>query len=92
MVVAFTTVKLVDVVAPNLTVDASRRFAPVIVTVVPPRVVPYVGVKALIVGAGWNRYSLEDIAVPPGVVTEIVTVPVAWALVTALIVVALVTL
>ena len=68
------------------------RLVPVIVTVVPPAVVPLVGVKEVIVGAAsTNVKFVVDVTVPPGVVTEILTVPAAWALVTALIVVALVT-
>ena len=46
------------------------RLVPVIVTVVPPNVVPLVGVKEVIVGAGaTNVKFVVDVTVPLGVVT-----------------------
>ncbi len=63
-----------------------------IVTVVVPDVVPVVGVNEVSVGAGaTNLKSEPEVPVPPAVVTFTVTVPGGWVLVTALIVVGLVT-
>ena len=71
---------------PNLTDVAPFRLVPVMVTVVPPSVEPLVGVNEVMVGAGTTNVKLaDDVAVPPGVVTEILTVPAAWALVLAMI-------
>ena len=65
------------------------------VTVVPPAVEPLVGVNEVMVGTRLTRLtkakSPAEVAVPPAVVTEIFTVPAAWATVTALMVEALVT-
>ena len=44
--------KVVAGVDPNVTAVAPFRLVPVMVTVVPPRVVPLVGVKEVMVGAG----------------------------------------
>ena len=52
MVVGLVTVKLAAVVVPNLTEVAPVRSVPVMVTVVPPLVVPAVGVNEVMVGAG----------------------------------------
>ena len=50
MVVLFTTTTLVAPVPPNVTVAAAAKFAPVIVTAVPPPVVPLFGDTLLTVG------------------------------------------
>lgn len=50
IVVAFTTVKLVTDTPPIVTAVASVRFVPVIVTEVPPAVVPEAGLMAVTVG------------------------------------------
>src|SRR3974390_2622330 len=79
-------VKLVAVVAPNLTAVAPMRFAPVILTVVPPLVVPEVGVSAAMVGVEAMKVNLSpvpDVAPPPAVVTESFTAPATWGLVLA---------
>ena len=58
----------------------------------PAEVEPLVGVKLVIVGAWATKVKFAaEVAVPPAVVTEILTVPAACALVMALILVALVT-
>jgi len=71
--VAFTTVKLTAGVPPRLTALASSKSVPVIVTVVPPKVEPDVGERAVNVGAGTTNvnllFELTDV-VPPGVVTD----------------------
>jgi hypothetical protein len=82
------TVKLAAVsvvVGPNLTTVAPMKFVPVIVTVVPPRVEPLVGVKLTMIGmpAVTNVKLAVEVAVPPEVVTLIFTVPAACALVLA---------
>ena len=51
--VLLTTVTLVAAVPPRLTVAPARKPVPVIVTGVPPAVVPDVGEIALTVGAGF---------------------------------------
>src|SRR5262249_45706229 len=56
MVVAETTVKLVAAVVPKDTPLAPLKFVPVIVTTVPPPVVPEVGVIAVTVGAAAAVY------------------------------------
>jgi hypothetical protein len=77
-------VKLAAAVVPNLTDVAPLRLAPLMVTVVPPSVDPLVGVKLVIVGVGTTNLKKElDVAVPPGVVTLILTVPAACAAVLA---------
>ncbi len=85
--------KVVAVVAPNLTEVAPFRLVPMMVTVVPPEVGPLVGVKLVMVGrvVDTNLKNADDIAVPDGVLTEILTVPAPCDLVTALIFVAVVT-
>ena len=85
--------KVVAAVVPNLTDVAPMKLVPVMVTVVPPSVEPLVGVKEVMVGAGGttNLKLAVEVAVPPGVVTEILTVPAACALVLAMILVVLVT-
>ena len=52
MVVALTTVKLVAAVPPNVTAVAPVRLVPVMVTLVPPSVVPLAGVIDVTVGGG----------------------------------------
>src|SRR5271167_1094758 len=52
MVVLFTTTTLVAAVLPNVTVAPATKFAPVIVTAVPPTVDPLFGLTPLTVGAG----------------------------------------
>ena len=76
------TVKLVAAVVPNLTAVAPLRFVPVIVTALPPAVVPEVGETEPTVGAGgggatnvnWSAGGLRA-EVPLGVVTVTSTVP-----------------
>ena len=91
IVVELVTVKLAAVVVPKLIAVAPVRLVPVMVTVTPPLVVPVPGVNEVMVGAATNLKSVAEVAVPPALVTETVTVPAACALVTALIVVELVT-
>ena len=76
--VAEFTVKLVALVAPNLTAVAPVKLVPVTVTEVPPAVGPAVGDIALTVGTPMKvNWSAADVAdVPPAVVTVISTVPV----------------
>ena len=50
IVVLFTTVTLVAAVPPNVTVAPAAKFVPVIVTAVPPAVVPLFGETLLTVG------------------------------------------
>jgi hypothetical protein len=50
--VALTTVNAAALAAPNLTVVAAVKFVPVMVTEVPPDVVPLVGLIELTVGDG----------------------------------------
>ena len=50
--VLFTTVTPVAAVPPKLTVAPARKFVPVMVTAVPPPVLPELGEIALTVGAG----------------------------------------
>jgi hypothetical protein len=72
---------------PKLTAVAPVKFVPVMVTTAP--VAADEGVNELIVGAGINVRLLEELAVPPGVVTDIVpVVPIAT---TAVMLVALTT-
>lgn len=77
IVVAPDTVKLLAAVPWNLTAVAPFRLVPVMVTEVP--IPPLVGVKLVIVGAGTTVKLDELVAVPPGVVTEIVPVVVPVA-------------
>jgi hypothetical protein len=51
MVVRFTTVKLAAAVPPNLTAVAPLRFVPVMVTAVPPSVLPLLGDTETTVGS-----------------------------------------
>jgi hypothetical protein len=50
MVVPFTTTTLVAAVAPNFTVAPDTKLVPVIVTAVPPAVVPVLGDTPVTVG------------------------------------------
>ena len=67
-------------VPPNVATVAPERFAPVIVTVVPPRVDPELGATDAIVGIGaTNVNPAVDVAEPPDVVTTTSTAPAACA-------------
>ena len=71
---------------PKVTAVAPLRWVPLMVTTVPPVVEPVAGANVVIVGAGVTNLNLvADVTVPPGVVTLMVTVPAASALVVALI-------
>ena len=99
LVLAWTTVGLVTVkdvaaVAPKWTAVAPMNPVPVILTVVPPLVVPDVGVSEVTVGVGAMKvysWAVPDVAVPPAVVTWTLTAPATWDFVTALTTVGLVT-
>jgi hypothetical protein len=76
--VSETKVTPVPAVAPNLTVAALVNPVPVIVTDVPPNLVPLVGEMLVTVGATpvyVNRSLAEVALVPPVVVTVTSTVP-----------------
>ena len=61
---------------PKVTAVAPARWVPLMVTTVPPVVVPVAGVNVVIVGAGVTYlYLAADVTEPPGVVTLMVTVP-----------------
>ena len=80
------------VVVPNLTAEPLVKPAPSIVTVVPPVVGPEVGENEAMLGAAATKAnSPVEVAVPLAVVTEILTVAAAWALVLAVMEDALVT-
>jgi biotin-(acetyl-CoA carboxylase) ligase len=87
MLVALTTVKEVAAVPPKLTAVAPVKSVPVMVTVSP--VPADDGVNELIVGVGINVILPEELAVPPGVVTDII--PVVPLAITAVMLVALTT-
>ena len=92
--VGLVTVKDVAAVAPKWTAVAPMNPVPVILTVVPPLVVPDVGVSEVTVGVGAvnvNSWPVPDVAVPPAVVTWTLTAPATWALVLAWTIVGLVT-
>jgi hypothetical protein len=96
MVVGPTTVKLCAVVVPNFTELTAKpgtvNPVPEMVTVVVPVVRPVAGEIDVMVGIGTTKVnSVADVAVSPAVVTFIGTAPTAWAGVTALMVVGLVT-
>ena len=87
------TLKVVAAVVPNLTAVAPFSAVPVMVTDVPPTVEPLVAVNDVMVGAGTTNVKFPvEVAVPPAVVTLILTVPAACALVLAMILVVPVTL
>ena len=91
IMVLHVTGKLAAAVVPNLTDVAPMKLVPVM-SHCRPAVEPLVGVKEVMVGVPATNVKLAvDVAVPPGVVTEILTVAAAWALVFALILVVLVT-
>jgi hypothetical protein len=70
----------VPAVEPKSTAEALSRPVPVMVTAVPPLIVPLVGVYDVIVGAGTaNVNCVEAVAVPPPVVTLTLTEPAASA-------------
>jgi hypothetical protein len=88
IVVPDTTVQLVAGVVPKFTeVTPVTNPVPVRVTVVPPAVGPADGATADSVGTGKKvnvlTASSAVVPVPPPVLTEMMTVPGAWALVTA---------
>lgn len=87
MLVELITVKDVAAVPPKLTADAPVKLVPVIIIVAPEA--PKVGAIPVTVGAERVKVT-DDVAVPPGVVTE--TVPVVPLPTTAVILVALATL
>ncbi len=87
ILVALTTVKEVADVPPKLTAVAPVKLVPVIVTTAPEAADE--GVNELMVGVGTNVKLLEELAVPPTVVTDIIPlVPLAT---TAVMLVALTT-
>ena len=80
--VALLTVKLVAGVPPKLTAVAPVKLVPVMTTLVPPLVLPDVGLTPVTLGAGIGalkvNWSLAEVAlVPPDVVTVTSTVPAA---------------
>ena len=79
MDVALLTVKLVAAVPPKLTAVAPVNPVPVMVTDVPPAVVPLFGLTLVTVGAPTKvNWSPAPVAlVPPAVVTVVSTVPAA---------------
>ena len=89
MLVALTTVNVVAALPPKLTAVAPVKFVPVILTTWP--VLPEVGVKDVIAGAGVADINVNPalLAMPFDVVT--LTLPVAPAPTTAVILVALTT-
>lgn len=72
ILVALTTEYVVAAIPLNLTAVAPVKFVPVMVTVAP--IVELLGVNELIVGAGITVKLDPLVAVPPGVVTEIIPV------------------
>ena len=73
-------VKLVAAVAPKLTAVTSVKPEPVIITDVPPAVVPAVGLTEVMIGA--PKVYLEPaevVEVPAPLVAVMLTVPAAWA-------------
>lgn len=92
MVVAFATVTPVAAVLPNLTVAPAAKFVPVIVTAVPPSVVPLPGEILLTVGGATYVYPLVRLPLRlPVFVTVTVTAPALPAGVVAVMVVAFTT-
>src|SRR5712692_11615316 len=80
-----TTVKLVAAPLPNFTEVAPVKPLPVIVTVVPPRVVPDAGLTLRMAGVtAYVYWSADEVGlIPPGPLTVMSTVPVEWAGLTA---------
>ncbi len=93
ILVALTTLTLVQALPPTDTAVAPVKLVPAIVIDVPPAVLPEVGVTELTVGAG-VKYVNSVLAafVPPGVVTRTLAVPAVPAGVEQVILVALTTL
>jgi len=92
IVVLFTTVTPVAGVPPNVTVAPATKFVPVIVTAVPPSVVPLFGVTPVTVGAPAYVYPLARLPLSPLLfVAATVTAPALPAGVVAVITVALTT-
>jgi hypothetical protein len=91
IVVAFTTVTPVAAAPPNVTVAPETKFAPVIVTAVPPAVEPPFGLTLLTVGGATYVYPLVRLPLCPLTVTVTVTAPALPAGVVAVIVVAFTT-
>src|SRR5450755_4327354 len=91
--VAVLTTKLAAAVPPKLTAVAPVKPVPVIVTVVPPDVVPVVGLRLVTVGCAVTTNVYPSPATiadwPPGVVTLMSIRPLAWAGLTAEILVSL---
>lgn len=92
MVVAFTTVTPVAAVLPNVTVSPATKFVPVIVTAVPPDVVPLLGDTLLTEGDSTYVYPVVRLPLRfPVFVTVTVTAPTLPAGVVAVMVVAFTT-
>ena len=90
--VALTTVTFVAEALPNVTVAPDTKFVPVIVTAVPPAVVPVFGDTLVTVGVTAYVYPLARLPlITPGFVTVTVTAPAVPAGVVAVIDVALTT-
>jgi hypothetical protein len=75
MVVLLTTTTLVAAVPPNVTVAPAAKFAPVIVTAVPPAVEPLFGDTLLTVGITTYVNPLVKLPLCPLTVTVTVTAP-----------------
>lgn len=73
-----TTLKEAAGVPPKKTPVAFINPAPLILTVVPPVVGPWVGLLEVMTGGGWKP-KLNELSEPPGVMTVIGTVPTACA-------------
>jgi hypothetical protein len=92
IVVLLITTTLVAAAAPNVTVVPVAKFVPVIVTAVPPAVVPLFGLKLVTVGGATYVNAPPKVPLcPPGLVTVTVTAPAVPAGAVAVIVVALTT-
>jgi len=87
IVVLFTTTTLVAAAAPNVTVAPLAKFVPVIVTAVPPAVVPLLGDTLPTVGITAYVYPLGRLPLCAPTVTVTVTAPALPAGVFAVIVV-----
>jgi len=88
--VGLVTVKLEAAVEPKFTEVVFVKCVPERVTVVPPKLHPFAGEMPESIG-GTSKVNSPREKTPVGVVTEILTGPGAWALVTAVMVVELVT-
>jgi hypothetical protein len=88
IVVLLVTTTFVAAVPPNVTVAPVAKFVPVIVTAVPPAVVPLFGLTLVTVGGATNVNALARLPLcPPGLVTVTVTAPAVPAGAVAVIVV-----